>query len=31
VLVHGNKAAVVRERQPVSKIWTGEKVAGWLK
>ncbi len=31
VLVNGNKAAVVRERQPVKDIWSGEKVASWLK
>lgn len=31
VLVHGKKAAIVRERQPVKEIWAGEKVADWLK
>jgi diaminopimelate decarboxylase len=31
VLVKGNKAAVVRERQPVEEIWAGEKFADWLK
>jgi len=31
VLVKGNKAAVVRERQPVDEIWSGETIAGWLK
>ena len=31
VLVKGNKAAVVRERQPVGEIWSGESIAGWLK
>jgi diaminopimelate decarboxylase len=31
VLVNGKQAAVVRERQPVKEIWTGEKVAAWLK
>ncbi len=31
VLVHGNKAALVRARQPVKEIWAGEKIAGWLK
>jgi diaminopimelate decarboxylase len=31
VLVNGKKAAVVRERQPVEKIWAGETVAPWLK
>jgi diaminopimelate decarboxylase len=30
VLVHGNKAALVRARQQVRKIWSGEKVPGWL-
>lgn len=31
VLVNGSKAAVVRERQAVSDIWAGEKVAPWFK
>jgi diaminopimelate decarboxylase len=31
VLVNGNKSALVRERQPVEKIWAGEKVAAWQK
>ena len=31
VMVKGNRAAVVRERQPVEHIWSGEKVAPWLK
>jgi diaminopimelate decarboxylase len=31
VLVNGKKAAVIRERQPVTEIWTGERVAGWLE
>ena len=31
VLVNGNRAAVVRERQLVSAIWSGEKIAPWLK
>jgi diaminopimelate decarboxylase len=31
VLVNGAKAAVIRERQPINEIWSGEKVAGWLK
>jgi diaminopimelate decarboxylase len=30
ILVHGKKAALVRERQPVKAIWRGEKVAPWL-
>jgi diaminopimelate decarboxylase len=31
VLVHGSKAALVRERQKVRDIWAGEKIASWLK
>ena len=31
VLVKGNRAALVRERQPVQEIWRGEKAAPWLK
>lgn len=31
VLVHGKKAALVRERQPVRQIWAGEKMASWQK
>ena len=31
VLVNGRRAAVVRERQPVKEIWSGEKVVAWLK
>jgi len=31
VMVSGKKAALVRERQPVKQIWSGEKVAPWLK
>lgn len=31
VLVQGRQAALVRERQPVSDIWAGEKIASWLK
>src|SRR5580765_4044915 len=31
VLVNGRKAAVVRGRQPVARIWEGESVAPWLK
>ena len=30
VLVNGQRAALVRERQPVAEIWAGEKVAPWL-
>ena len=30
VLVNGKRAAVVRERQPVKKIWADEKLAPWL-
>jgi diaminopimelate decarboxylase len=31
VLVNGKQAAMVRDRQPVKEIWSGEKVAAWLK
>ena len=31
VLVSGKKYAAVRERQPVTAIWAGEKVAPWQK
>jgi diaminopimelate decarboxylase len=31
VLVSGKKFAVVRERQPVEKIWADEKIAPWQK
>ena len=31
ILVNGKKFAVARERQPVTEIWAGEKVAPWLK
>src|SRR5438552_3058460 len=31
VLVHGHKAALVRERQKLEKIWETEKLPGWLK
>ena len=31
VLVHGNKAALVRARQPVEEIWAGERLPQWLK
>jgi len=31
ILVNGRRAAVVRERQPVEEIWSGEKVVAWLK
>ncbi|MBA4149483.1 MAG: diaminopimelate decarboxylase [Verrucomicrobia bacterium] len=30
VLVNGNKAAVVRARQPVQEIWKTEKIPAWL-
>ena len=30
VLVNGRRTAAVRERQPVRKIWAGEKLAPWL-
>jgi diaminopimelate decarboxylase len=31
VLVNGNKAALVRERQPVQRIWESESIPAWLK
>jgi diaminopimelate decarboxylase len=31
VLVNGKKYAAVRERQPVTEIWAGEKIAPWQK
>jgi diaminopimelate decarboxylase len=31
VMVHGKKSAVIRERQAVKAIWSGEKVVAWLK
>src|SRR5579871_2210418 len=31
VLVHGKKSALVREREPIRQIWTGEKPAPWQK
>ncbi len=31
ILVQGNKAAVVREREPLEKIWAAEKIPAWLK
>lgn len=31
VLVHGNKAALVRERQELPKIWESEKLPPWLE
>jgi diaminopimelate decarboxylase len=31
VLVNGNKAALVRSRQPVEAIWEQEKIPAWLK
>jgi len=30
VLVNGKKAALVRERQPVTEIWGSERMASWL-
>ena len=30
-LVHGNKAALVRERQELQQIWESEKVPAWLR
>jgi diaminopimelate decarboxylase len=31
VLVNRNRSALVRERQPVGRIWAGETIAAWLK
>ena len=31
VMVSGSRSALVRERQPVREIWSGEKTAPWLK
>jgi diaminopimelate decarboxylase len=31
VLVNGQRAALVRARQPVKELWSGEKIAPWLK
>ena len=31
VLVHGKRAAVVRSRQPLVRIWAGETIPAWLK
>jgi diaminopimelate decarboxylase len=31
VLVNGNKAALVRERQPLDEIWRLEKLPAWLQ
>jgi diaminopimelate decarboxylase len=31
ILVNGRRTAVVRERQPVEAIWSGETVAPWLR
>ena len=31
VMVKGNRAALVRERQPLKEIWSGETAAPWLK
>jgi diaminopimelate decarboxylase len=30
VLVHGRKSAVVRRRQRLEEIWTGEKIPVWV-
>jgi diaminopimelate decarboxylase len=30
IMVNGQRAAVVRARQPVKEIWAGEKIAPWL-
>ena len=31
ILVNGKQFAAARDRQPVKKIWAGEKIAPWLK
>jgi diaminopimelate decarboxylase len=31
ILVHGRRSAVVRRRQPIKEIWSGEKVVAWLR
>jgi diaminopimelate decarboxylase len=31
ILVNGKRATLARERQPVKAIWSGEKIAPWLK
>jgi diaminopimelate decarboxylase len=31
ILVDGVKSAVIRRRQRVEEIWTGERIPGWLK
>ncbi len=31
ILVDGRRTAIARERQPVKEIWSGEKIAPWLK
>jgi len=31
VLVNGRQAAIVRDRQPVTEIWAGEKLAPWFQ
>ena len=31
VMVKGNRSALVRERQPLKEIWSGETAAPWLK
>ena len=31
VMVKGNRAALVRERQTAKEIWSGEKAAPWLR
>jgi hypothetical protein len=30
-MVKGNQSALVRQRQPLKEIWSGETVAPWLK
>jgi diaminopimelate decarboxylase len=31
VMVHGNKAALVRARQPIEELWKAEEIPPWLK
>jgi len=31
IMINGRRTAVARERQPVKAIWSGEKIAPWLK
>jgi diaminopimelate decarboxylase len=31
VLVHGNKAALVRAPQPLEELWKHERIPAWLR